>query len=319
MKYIYIITSSDKDYYLEQAIISIRSLFIYNQNANVILITDTLTNEIIEKERGQIKEYASEIIPVALPDDLTPLQRSRFLKTSMRSLVNGDFWFIDTDTVFTDRLPEEFNNDVHIAAVLDKHLPIQEHSGKNQIMRYAKIVGWDIPSDGKYFNSGVMYVKDTPEAHNLFDCWHKLWLKYSKSNNLNIDQPTLAKANQENGYIIQELDGEYNCQIIENGIRFLAISKIIHYFASSVDSSWECPYIFRDKGIYKNVQKKGITQEIEYLIINARSAFIPKCLIIGGIQSDIYGTPLMGIGRRISRRYPIINKILSKILQFISK
>ncbi len=319
MKYVYVITSSGEDYYLEQAIISIRSLLIYNPVAKVILITDTLTNKVINRERGRIKEYLSDIVSVDLPENLTSLQRSRFLKTSMRNFIEGDFWFIDTDTIFTDKLPEKFDSDVHIAAVLDKHLPIQEHSSRDQIIRYAKMTGWNIPSDGKYFNSGVMYVKDTQEAQSLFDCWHRLWLEYSKSNNLNIDQPTLAKANQENGYIIKELAGEYNCQIIENGIRFLASSKIIHYFASGVDSSWECPYLFRDKNIYKEIRENGITHSIENLIINARSAFISKCLVIGGIQTDIYGTPLMGIMRRVSRRFPNINKTLSRILQLIHK
>lgn len=319
MKFVYVITSSENDYYLEQAIISMKSLLLHNPNSEIIMLTDERTNNNIDGNRKRILEYISNVVPVTLPKDLTPLQRSRFLKTSLTNHIKGDFWFIDTDTVIADEIPEIRDEAIHVAAVLDKHLPLDEHSGRKQIKQYANLIGWDIPKDNKYFNSGVIFVRDSYTSRTLFNHWHEIWLANSQKYKIEIDQPSLAKANASNNYVIQELSGTFNCQVLENGLKYLHNAKIIHYFASSVDSSWECPYKFRDKELYNRIRRNGITPEIEKMILNAKSEFISKCNIIGGIQSEIYGTPLLGIAKRISRKYPIINIALYHFFKSIGR
>jgi len=40
-----------------------------------------------------------------VPEELNQVQRSRYLKTTLRSILTGDYLFVDTDTVFASLLP----------------------------------------------------------------------------------------------------------------------------------------------------------------------------------------------------------------------
>lgn len=309
---VYVLVSSEKDFYLEQALLSIYSARMHNSNASILLVVDENTANSIKGNRASIREYITEIISVELPQGLSNMQKSRYLKTKLRDLVDGDFLYIDTDTIIADSLSEIDEWTFDIGGVPDTHLPIHDHLCREEIQRIAKIIGWDIPENDIYVNGGLLYVRDTPLTHRLYQKWHSLWKEYSEKYNLYIDMPPLAKANELCGYPIKELSGIYNCQIIENGIRFLCDAKIIHYFASNI-GRYDCPYVFRDPQIYKTVRELGITDEIKELLNKPKSAFIPKCTIIGGNQSDIYRTPIAGIARRLSLKFPYLNSLIGKI------
>ena len=74
-----------------------------------------------------IKKYVSEIIVVNVPDGMNKMHRSRYLKTTLRQHISGDFLFVDADTVITCDLSEIDEVDMEIAAVLDRHSPVSEH------------------------------------------------------------------------------------------------------------------------------------------------------------------------------------------------
>ncbi len=319
MKFVYVLTSTKGDYYLEQAILSMHSLRMYNPDAHIILITEKKTIESLSEGRERIHEYLSELIDVKIPERFTPMQKSRYLKTSMRKYIKGDFLFIDTDTIICEPLDDLKILRGDMYAVLDYHQPIYNNSAKRQIHSIARKIGWNIPEDEKYYNSGVMWIKDSISTHKLFEDWHRNWLDGVERLKINIDQPMLALANAQNHYIIKELNGNYNCQIICNGLKYLFNAKIIHYFASGIDSSSTCPYILRDKNIYSYIRKYGIDERIENILKISKSAFSERCLIIGNESSLLYGEPLVSIARRISIKFPLINSLLYKILKKIGR
>lgn len=312
-KIVYVLTSSEKDCYLEQALLSIYSARMHNLDANIILVVDRETNHSLQGSRAVVKDYVSSIISENLPSDLSNMQKSRFLKTKLREIVTGDFLYIDTDTIITDSLSEIDNWNIEIGGVADCHLPIHEHLWKVDILKFARLIKWKIPQNDIYINGGVLYVKDTQMAHKLYNEWHNLWLKYSKKFKLYIDMPPLAKANENCGYPIKEIPDIYNCQVIENGLKYLYHAKIIHYFASNV-GRYDCPYIFRDPKLYNVIKKYGITDEIKEKLLEPKTAFLSKCTIIGGNQSEIYKTPSVAIARRISLKFPKLNLVLDKII-----
>ena len=316
-KIVYVLTSSVKDYYLEQTLLSIYSLKLYNPTVKVTIVTDENTVKSFVGNRKKIYELADDIISPSIPAEFNNLQKSRYLKTKLRELISGDFLYVDTDTIISDSLDEidEFKCD--LGAVIDKHINIKWHSGKLEIYKYAKKVNWTIPDNDLYFNGGLMYAKDSVIAHKFYQTWHKLWIEGVKNKGINIDQPTLALANDINGYPIVELDGTFNCQVIENGLKYLVNAKIIHYYASNV-GKWDCPYLFRDDRVYKRVREKGIDSEIHSMIENAKSAFSDKSLIIGGNTCDAYNTTLNGVARRCVFRFPKLSKMIDKIyLKFL--
>lgn len=317
-KAVYVVTSSDKDYFLEQLILSVHSLKLWNPSMSITLVTDNETAKTFTEKRKQIFEYITDLITEEIPSDFNKMQRSRYLKTSLRRIVKGDFLYIDTDTIITGDLSEVDSFQFDLGAVLDRHMIISNHTGKKNILKYAKMLDWAIPEDNKYFNGGIMYAKDSKMSHNFYSKWHELWISGIKQFDMSIDQPSLAKANAILGYPIIEMDGTYNCQIIENGLSFLHEAKIIHYFASNI-GKWDCPYIFRDNSIYEIIKTKGITAEIDQLVRRAKSAFNPKTLILAGNMCDSYFTTINGLARRIFIKFPWISNMLDKIYMKLSK
>lgn len=310
-KIVYVLTSSEKDYYLEQMIISMHSLKMHNPDAKISLVVDDKTAESFVGKREGVKAYVDELKVIPLDSNFSQKERSRIMKTSLRDYLEGDYLFIDTDTVIAGDLSDIDSFTFDIGAVLDKHIPIQNHDSKIAIENYARKMGWDIPANGHYFNSGVMYVKDNGLTHKFYATWRENWTRGQAEHGIAIDQPSMALTNAQLGYIITEIPGAYNCQILYNGLKYLIDAKIIHYFASNM-RKWDCAYLFRDKAIYESVKTSGVTQEIEDRIANAKSAFTDKCTILGGNQCDAYGSVISGFGRRIVQRFGNLSTKIDK-------
>lgn len=71
--------------------------------------------------RSHILELVDEVVSVDVGNGFSPQQRSRILKTSARNLVNGDYLFIDCDTIVLKPIEEIDSCPAEIAAVKDCH------------------------------------------------------------------------------------------------------------------------------------------------------------------------------------------------------
>ena len=125
-KIIYVLVSNENDCYLEQALVSIYSLRLYNPDANLLLLVDEETSRTLENGiRKLILNYVSKLVIVDVPFHYSKQQKSRYIKTSLRSQVIGDFLFIDCDTIINEELKDIDNLSCEIAAVPDCHLSIK--------------------------------------------------------------------------------------------------------------------------------------------------------------------------------------------------
>ena len=287
MHYLYILTSTPDDFYYEQFLLSVTSLKIKMPNADVTLLCGLNTRYNLIGQRSEYEKIVQQTVTTEVPADLTQVEVSRWLKTSMRRLVQGDFLFIDCDTIITDDLFSIPNagasneNQIKFGACLDKHLPIDHHNNKNFIISNDKRLKFSSYISNKHYNSGVIYCADTPETHSIFDRWHELWL-YGKSKNIARDQPSFNAAIYENQSYFTELDGTWNCQIAYNGLSFLSESKIIHYFATD-HIFVESPFLFACENLLKQIKETGsVSPEILKLLENPRSAFTAHSQIIAG-------------------------------------
>ena len=276
-KIVYVLTSSENDILLEQLSLSLYSLKYYNPNSEVYLVVDQDTYSSIKNDRNNIREFLTDIIPVKTPDEYNNMLRSRWLKTSLREYIKGDYLFVDSDTIIADDLEECDNWTCDIAAVIDRHIPVNKaHQYYDYICNRAKDTGWLFEtSDSNYFNSGVMFVKDNESTHAFYKKWHEYWLEGIKHQVFQ-DQPTLGKVNKEQGYIIKELNGVWNCQIMANGIKFLCTSKIIHYFNAERQSEKKSVfYLPSDKELYLKIKKNNfvLDDSIKKMIEEGRTAF----------------------------------------------
>ena len=137
MKYVYVLTSTEKDLYYEQCLMSVFSLRHYMPKAFISIITDNKTNETFNN-RLELKNYVNEIISVPFNDTVSNIERSRRLKTTIPEYINDSFLFIDCDTIVCDNLSEIENSNYDIAAVLDGHVKLDEHKHKEYFLKREK-------------------------------------------------------------------------------------------------------------------------------------------------------------------------------------
>lgn len=284
-KIVYVLTSTEQDLFLEQTLLSVYSLRLYNADADILLVVDDNTDKTLVGQRRDILKYVSQKIVVNIPSIYNQKQRSRFLKTSLRDIVQGDFLFIDSDTIIVDSLADIDNINVIIGAVPDLHegkIPV------NKLYRhYIRKMNWKI-SVGTYFNSGVLFCKDTFDAYTFYHNWHENWLDSVKKGFF-IDQPALAKADMMSNGIIKNLSGEWNCQSETfESISFMYKAKIIHYFGGAIAKSY---YNFLNNDIFRKIKDKGtIFPDAKILVQNAKIMLSMPYTINGNRLLDLRKT-----------------------------
>lgn len=278
-KIVYTVVSGKGDIYLPQAMVAAYSARKYNPNAEIILVVDTDTSLVIDQDLPGIKKYLNDVIVVDVPEGMSKMHKSRYLKTTLRNVVKGDFLYIDTDTVVTADLSAIDDCKADVACALDRHALVHEHTLANGIAKDIKPFGLTLNDlKDRYFNAGVTFVKDTEKANNLFNKWYECWEKYRHSTR-GIDQPPMALANKECGYVIEELDGKWNCQLSDDFINYLADAKILHYFASNGKS----PYRLFNDSVFKEVMENGDVPEwLKKVLDHPKSFFTPKHLLVYG-------------------------------------
>ena len=262
-KLVYTLVCDVNDIYLGQAIISAYTARIHNPKSLIVLVTDRPTGEIVNKSKG-ISSYFDEIIIVDVPDDLNNVQASRYLKTTLRQTISGDYLYIDTDTVINGDLSECDSFTADIAAIIDRHTLVEHHPTLEAVANDLKTVGLAVED------------LDNDLAINFYLRWHHHW-DIARRSGHNIDQPPLAKANKECGYIIQELPGIWNCQMVDNFINYMDNAKILHYFASHKRS----PYKLYDNSLLMTVQEEGvISDELKMVLEHPQSFFREQHLLV---------------------------------------
>jgi len=281
MKYVYVLTSTPKDIYYEQFLLSAKSLKLIMPDAEIILLCDAATKETLTEKRREYEKLVSKTTAVETPVGMIQIQKSRWLRTSMRRLVEGDFLFLDGDTVVTDNLSPISDLGVKFGACLDKHSLLDSHAKSGNIVEKNKILGFDSHLSNRHYNGGVLFCADITETRKLFDRWHELWL-FCNGKNIVRDQPSLNMAIHENLPLFTELDGVWNCQIAFNGLPFLAESKIIHYFMSDLFTH-SSPFSLASGKIFLKIKETGlIPDEAMELLKKPRAAFVSESRIIAG-------------------------------------
>lgn len=303
-KYLFVLTSSPKDFFCEQTLVAIASLRDHNPKAFVSLLTDDRTAETLTGKRAVLKEAVDELKVLSLDEKLSPMQRSRYLKTVMRNEIDGDFLYMDSDIAVVGSLdiPEKWRGGIY--AVLDFHTNLHKAINRKKVLNAARMLGFSPILNDELFNGGVMFASDTPDVRAFFKKWHELW-EYSVSKNYPYDMAALAETDFSFGYKIRKMPGEWNCQLAY-GKRFLPNAKILHFFGSRIIDTCGCrvsdsmdaflPKILR-KNFYTDLKNITVTVDAdksihidEYhdsVIRNAKDAFLFQTKKLGVFGADV--------------------------------
>lgn len=234
-KIAYVLVSSNDDVYLEQAYISMMSLRHHTPDAVVELLIDKETEKSLTGRRAEIIKLANKVTAIDVAGEYNAQQRSRILKTSLRNYIEGDYLFIDCDTIVTKPLDDIDNCRFDIAACQDSHSLFKDNPYRDMCVAHGKILDWPIEKENVYFNSGIIYVKDNELTRNFYSKWNEFWREGSLKH-VNMDQPSFAKTNYALGHVVKILDDVWNCEL-KHGTKYLKDAKIVHYLCTNTDPS----------------------------------------------------------------------------------
>ena len=280
---VYVLVSSEKDVFLEELWVSVWSLRRYEPDVTVNVVVDKPTAERIKANR-ELVALVTNVVVADVPEKYTPKERSREIKTRIRELIKGDFFYIDTDTVICKPLDDIDSCECDVAGIPDSNVWLKDNPfGGGMVGSVKGIFGSDVSNRGYLINGGVIYAKDNEVAHELFRRWNKNWTYSSFEKGNSQDQPALWQSDHEMGNVIGLLPDVYNSQVAMS-LQYFADAAIVHFLHMSFipDQSYS-PYLCQK--IYKDIKVVGtLTPEIKNLIVNCKSSFAPMTMPVGKEQ-----------------------------------
>lgn len=190
----YVLTSSGDDIYAAMASISATAVRRLYPGAHIVLLCDEVTEPRLTQKNAAILSLTDRVVRVETGID-KPGLRSRFVKTSMRQIIDGDFVFLDADVVPVRGFDAIASGRADVAAARDTfHVGQNEWYSWRLLLRHCRShpgpaksdgirgvyreMGWAFPTR-LYLNTGVIFFRDTPAARRLGQRWHERWCQAS--------------------------------------------------------------------------------------------------------------------------------------------
>lgn len=223
----YVLTDPELGNYAAMTAVSAAATRLLHPDTPINVVCDAATATRLTTANHVLLKYATRIVSVDTPYAEVKLQ-SRFLKTTLRKQLAGDFVFLDSDAVPMRNLERLFDWDGEFGIVIDSNAPTGADSLQAGSRAELERMNWPIPS--MYFNSGVFLARDVPTVHRLFEQWHERWLQYVASGR-HQDQLSLNSILMTSGVKLAALPHSYNAQISarEEAIRG---AHIVHFYLS---------------------------------------------------------------------------------------
>lgn len=274
-KIVYVLVSTDEDYYIENLLMSIYSLRQFHKDVMITVVTNSSTYTTLKGKRTALKKYVDSFVQVDVPAKFDKRMTSRFLKVNLRKIIKGTYLFLDTDTIITGDLSPIDNCTSDIAMVLDanshRRIGNTEDQSDKWINDNADKVKWESLEGEFHYNSGVIYAKDTKVAYKLYEAWSNNWLICAEAN-IYCDEPALSKANKDTGRVIDELPDSFNWQIQRHGKNIPKKTRVIHYFSNCVNRAF---YLAQDK-VMDEIKVEGNLTESIIKYIKILQTFLAK-------------------------------------------
>lgn len=266
-KIVYTLVSSDNDYYLEQAYVSMCSVKYHEPFAEIVLVVDSLTKKTFAGERNKLLKFVNDIVEVELDKRYDAKKRSRILKSSVRKYVKGKFLYVDSDTLIVSSLNHIDQFCSGVSACYDSHSLFRDNPYRRMCIKHGKLLEWPIEYAEEYFNSGVILVDDSESSYRFYERWSNLLLK-SFDLGIDMDQPSFAKANYELGNVVKRLDDVWNCQL-RHGIKYLNKACIIHYLTTNKFKGEKQLFLLNEYAPFEYIRNNyDVSEDVRHIMDN---------------------------------------------------
>lgn len=222
-RFCYAATTRDDPQMLVMAHVAILTLKLVHPNAQITLLADIPTKRLIDRAYPALRKDLHDLVAVDTGLDDAPAS-SRYLKTRMRDLLDGDLLFLDIDTLVLRKLNPLWEHDAVISGVHDDNT-LGGHFD-DRLTHGFRDLGWPAPKE-PYLNSGVMFWRDDEQGRRLGGAWHRFWLE-SREVMGDTDQPALHRAMVETDAKLKLLPQDYN-QKVRDTPGILKKPAVLHY------------------------------------------------------------------------------------------
>lgn len=225
----YVVTSGGHDVYSAMTRLSVASVRISSPDIRVSVICDTDTDLAIKSTGDSLRHEVDEwLVHSSMYQE--PAARNRDLKTKLRLLIDGPFMFLDSDTLVRADMAAAFCGGGDLAAAANNSSDIYAEQIVPANQKIVHSMGWNTRSD-VYFNGGVLFYDDSPNARLFAEEWHTKWTEsYSKGHGV-YDQPALNAAIFAKSIECARLDTIFNTQIVNN-LMASPDAVVWHYYSS---------------------------------------------------------------------------------------
>lgn len=271
-KIVYVVASHDDDIYMEQAIVSAWSACHYTSNCQIEMVCDQDTFATLESGiRAQYKELFNKIHVREFQPEQSMKERSRWLKTTLREIIKGDYLYLDTDTVVCEDLSYVDDFTFDLGMVLDGNVELKQSIFNEWVIsQMQEMYNINVSEETQYFNSGVVFARDCQCTHSFYHLWNELWVSSLQHFHRLRDQQPLMRANIDMGYVIKEMSGDLNCQVLES-IKHLHTAHVVHFYNNYFCKSDTMTPFFKE--IFLQIKETGLTDSIKGAILNCKSSF----------------------------------------------
>jgi lipopolysaccharide biosynthesis glycosyltransferase len=226
---VFAVTTNGKDVYTAMTRVSVASIRISNPDAKITIVCDQNSGLAMQNVKEPLLEEVDEYLLCETPSGDANF-RNRYIKTSLRKVINGPFLFLDSDTFVRGDLSPLFALDADIAVAPNHSRDTLDEQIWEKDAAILKATGWRIGTD-TYFNGGVIFYNDTPKALQFSENWHHLWELLFKQRKYYRDQPSLNAALSKSPATVKVLPHKFNAQIQTSPA--VAVDAIIWHSYSS--------------------------------------------------------------------------------------
>jgi hypothetical protein len=221
----YVLVSQGWDRHAQMTWLSAQSLRLHEPDVTITLVTEPETRRALESV-GELLGVVDRVVTIDTPIEDRRL-RAFHLKTLMRGSVDGDFLYVDGDTLVVNRVRDAFDFDAEVAAAVDFNF---DHKFFPRQLRgpYTNL-GWTYPLPF-YFNSGVVLMRDTLAVREFSQEWTRRWFLLVDEG-MPGDQDAFASALFAMPIKWLRLPKAFNAIMVKRNYRFRE-AKILHFFGS---------------------------------------------------------------------------------------
>lgn len=316
-KLVYVVVCKPSNIYFEQCFASAWSAKYHNPDIHIVVVMDRDSrNGISPLVYKNFNSLVDEEIVREFDSNVSSIERSRWLKTNLRTLVSSDFMYIDSDTIISSSLSSLDSLTCSVGFVSDWNCNLNQNISRFYYKKKLKrMFNQEMRMDGNYFNGGVFYAKDDDRAHRFLNAWHENW-KYCQRRGYYRDQLSLLKTTQDLHHLVDEIDGTYNCQMAAS-LQYFTNAKILHFY----HLGFTFPFSpFFEKEIYKQIKKDScIAQDVQDMIVTAKNYIAGPAIMLGNENFEITQSHIYKALNRIFLHHKKLYSILQKLSRLYIK